>query len=70
MTEGWGENCFSSLAKNVENKGIPMYILQTAELLQAEALRAVTEGWGERSTDSMWVDQEWWMVERGESNTI
>ena len=26
VTEGWGENCFSSLAKNVENKEIPMYI--------------------------------------------
>ena len=43
-----------------------MYRLQNAELLQADAIGAVTEGWGERRTDSMWVDQEWWMVDRGE----
>ena len=42
----------------------PVYILQNAELLQAEALGVVTKGWGERSTDNMWVDQAWWMVDR------
>ena len=51
---------------NVENEELPMYIVQNAELLQAEALGVVTEGWGDRSTDSMWVDQEWWMADRGE----
>ena len=45
-----------------DNQDIPMYRLQNADLLQADAIGAVTEGWDERSTDSMWVDQEWWMV--------